>query len=111
MRMTEGDRPMARTVHIPDADLRSLLQRPFHSQGYRVLAAVSERHAGEGLLATITPSAPGVDQTVTATVHVDTGAHQADLMALCEFDTARQFVDQIATFAACPGEFLDEAAA
>lgn len=97
-------------VCIPDPELRALLQRPFHSQGYRVMAEAAERRADEAILATITPSTPDPAQTVFATIHVDTGDHQTDLMALREFDTAKQFVDQIATFAACPSEFLDEVA-
>lgn len=113
-------------VCIPDPELRGLLTRPFHSCGYRVAASSAEVGAGEELIATITPGPtetftylasryPGAAETTTrtdeiATVHVDTGTHQADLMPLREFDTARQFVDQIVTFAYCPGEFIDEAA-
>lgn len=111
-------------VCIPDTALRGLLTRPFHSQGYRVVATPAEARADQEVIATITPGPtetytylasryPGSAETTmrtdtVATLHVDTGAYQADLRPLSEFATAAQFVDQIATFAACPSEFLDE---
>lgn len=113
-------------ICIPEAELRDLLTRPFHSQGYRVVADPGQARANEEIIATVTPGQTevltnshrlprGGTVSVTETVrfgslNVDIGTHQIEMDPLHYFDTAEQFVDHVTGFAQCPGDFLDEVA-